>query len=160
MTAILEPTDVPQEYVDFVTALFSRIGKVLLLPGVQFEVAVVLVGAAIAFTTVAVEGLLDGAVAEGVPRSRALEMVGQCLVATGMALGGGKDDGNEKEGKEGEGERREVMHPAVLRESVSSPRGCTIQGLLEVESRGVRGAMAAAIVRAVKHLSGMGRQQD
>ena len=38
------------------------------------------------------------------------------------------------------------MHPALLKDKVTSPAGTTISGLLELESSGVR----AAFVRAVK----------
>jgi pyrroline-5-carboxylate reductase len=43
-------------------------------------------------------------------------------------------------------------HPAVLRESISSPRGCTIQGLLAVERAGVRSAFADSIIAGTGHL--------
>ena len=169
MTAIMEPTpnsDIVQtQHLPWVEHFFSLVGRTMVLPTVQYNVATVLVGAAIALTTVAVDGLLDGAVADGIPRAQALEMVGQCLLGTGLMLGAGrkKETGGDQE-KEVNGDatknKETNLHPAVLREKVSSPRGCTIQGLLEVERRGVRSAMADAVVKATQHLKGMGKEQD
>lgn len=173
MTAIAEPTsksDVLQtQHLPWVEHFFSLVGRTMVLPTVQYNVATVLVGAAIALTTVAVDGLLDGAVAEGIPRAQALEMVGQCLLGTGLMLGAGRknkmeqlEGGEQEKGVNGKAAKDEEtnLHPAVLREKVSSPQGCTIQGLLEVERRGVRSAMADAVVKATQHLKGMGKEQD
>ena len=149
MTAIAEPSSrfavLQNQHLPWVEYFFSLVGRSIVLPIVQFNVATVLVGAAIALTTVAVDGLLDGAVAEGVPRAQALEMVGQCLLGTGKMMGAGRKssrvEGDIQEHDKGsDGVRKDDetnLHPAVLREKVSSPRGCTIQGLLEVERRGV-----------------------
>ncbi|KAJ5244312.1 hypothetical protein N7489_004408 [Penicillium chrysogenum] len=43
-------------------------------------------------------------------------------------------------------------HPAAVRESISSPRGCTIQTLLSLEKAGTRSDFAEAIVRGNTHL--------
>ena len=169
MTAIAEPGPKADLHLPWVERFFSLVGRTVVLPTVQYNVATVLVGASVALMTVAVDGLLDGAVAEGIPRGQALEMVGQCLLGTGLMLGAGRK--NKMEQPEGGEQEKEVngeagkndetnLHPAVLREKVSSPRGCTIQGLLEVERRGVRSAMADAVVRATQHLKGMGKEQD
>lgn len=173
MTAIAEPSSgsdvLRDQHLPWVEHFFSLVGRTMVLPTVQYNVATVLVGAAIALTTVAVDGLLDGAVAEGIPRAQALEMVGQCLLGTGLMLGAGrKKETEEPEGGEQEEHANDqpakheetTLHPAVLRDRVSSPRGCTIQGLLEVERRGVRSAMADAVVKATQHLKGMGKEQD
>ena len=164
MTVIAEPlsssdsTIRRERYMPWVEHLFSLVGRTMILPTVQFNVAVVLVGAAIALTTVAVDGLLDGSVAEGIPRAQALEMVGQCLLGTGRMLGAGRKTASQEDGSSEE--TVTGLHPAVLREKVSSPRGCTIQALLEVERRGVRSAMADGVVKGVHHLKGMGKDQD
>ena len=40
------------------------------------------------------------------------------------------------------------MHPAVLKDKVTSPAGSTIEGLAELESKGVRGAVISALYKA------------
>lgn len=79
--------------------------------------------------TVAVDGLLDGAVAEGMKRSEAMELVAGMLRGCAELLGNGG-------------------HPAVLREEIASPKGTTIRGLMELERGGVRGAFGRAVIEA------------
>ncbi|KAF7550300.1 hypothetical protein G7046_g8060 [Stylonectria norvegica] len=43
-------------------------------------------------------------------------------------------------------------HPAVMRESISSPRGCTIQSLLTVEKAATRAVFAQALIDGTEHL--------
>lgn len=131
----------PAHFAEVTSWIFNQIGKVKFLPDAVFEVATVLLGGAYALTTVAVDGMLDGAVAEGIPRATALEMTAQCLLGTAKML----QDG---------------VHPSVLRESISSPRGCTIQALLTLERAGVRSTFADAVVDGTRHAKKMGENQD
>ncbi|KAJ9618277.1 delta 1-pyrroline-5-carboxylate reductase [Taxawa tesnikishii (nom. ined.)] len=63
-----------------------------------------------AFVALVIEALADGAVAMGMPRQEASMMAAQAARGTtGLVLKGGE-------------------HPAVLREKVSTPGGCTIGG--------------------------------
>ena len=41
-------------------------------------------------------------------------------------------------------------HPALLKDGVTTPAGCTIDGILELEDGGVRVAMLKAVVRATR----------
>lgn len=42
------------------------------------------------------------------------------------------------------------LHPAGLKDRVTSPAGTTIAGLLELEKAGVRGAVMSAVKAAAK----------
>lgn len=42
----------------------------------------------------------------------------------------------------------ENMHPSLLKESVCSPAGTTIEGVLELEKHGIRSAFASAVVKS------------
>lgn len=67
----------------------------------------------------------------GLPRAEAQIMAAQAMRGTtGMVLNG--------------------EHPAILRDKVSTPGGCTIGGLLVLEEGRVRGTVARA-VREVSH---------
>ncbi|PWY85026.1 pyrroline-5-carboxylate reductase [Aspergillus heteromorphus CBS 117.55] len=113
--------------------LFGAIGKVKVVAADLFDVGTMLVGASMAVLTVPLEGVLDGCVAEGLRRAEALEMAAQTMVGMAALL-------------------RDGVHPAILRESISSPRGCTIQGVLAVERAGVRGRFADALIEGTRHL--------
>lgn len=83
-----------------------------------------------------VEGALDGCVAEGLRRPDAMEMLVHVIRGLSAALEAG-------------------IHPAVLRESISLPRGCTIQALLTLEKAGSSGSksdFAGAIINGTQRL--------
>jgi pyrroline-5-carboxylate reductase len=114
---------------------FEQIGTVKYVASNLVDAGSIISGASMALVSVALDGILDGAVIEGYRRGEALEISAQVL--EGMA-----------------GLLREGVHPAVLRENISSPRGCTIQGLFTLEKKGVRGTFAEAVVNGTKHLRG------
>ncbi|KAJ9616660.1 hypothetical protein H2200_000379 [Cladophialophora chaetospira] len=142
MTVIAkQSTDTPIEVVNRTVWLLQHAGKVSFVSESLFNLATVLVGVSMALTTVAVDGMLDAAVMEGMPRSEAQEIVSQSLIGVGKLLANGH-------------------HPAVLRESISSPRGCTIRGIAHLESRSARTAFTESITLATEYIKGMGGYQE
>ncbi|OQV02403.1 hypothetical protein CLAIMM_07607 [Cladophialophora immunda] len=142
MTVIAEPSpDVPSKLVQQTTWLFERAGKVAFVAPSLLNLSNVLVASCIALTTIGVDGILDAAVMEGMPRSQAQQLASQCLVATGKLLGNGS-------------------HPAELRESISSPKGCTIRAITQLEKLGARSAFTEAIKAGTDHIKIMGSLQD
>lgn len=134
MTIIETPEqDVPARMTEIVDWIFEQVGWVKYLPSSQMDLGSVLVGAALAAMTVPIEGILDGCVAEGLKRPDAMEMVLRGIRGLSAALESG-------------------IHPAVLRESISSPRGCTMQALLTLEKAGSRADYAEAIINGTQHL--------
>ncbi|RAH50555.1 pyrroline-5-carboxylate reductase, partial [Aspergillus brunneoviolaceus CBS 621.78] len=118
MTVVELPAECAAANREVVEWMFAQLGQVKVVAPELFDLGSMLV-AALAPLSVAVDGILDGCVAEGMRRAEASEMTAQCLLGLAQLLKGG-------------------VHPAVLRESISSPRGCTIQSLLTVEKAGVR----------------------
>ncbi|KAJ5964230.1 NADP oxidoreductase coenzyme F420-dependent [Penicillium vulpinum] len=134
MTIIETPAPtIPQAMVETTEWIFKHVGAVKYLGPEQIGLATVLVGATMATLTLPIEGLLDGCVAEGFKRADAMELVLQGIRGLSAVLESGQ-------------------HPAVVRESISSPRGCTIQTLLSLEKAGTRSDFAEAIVRGNTHL--------
>lgn len=134
MTIIETPEQpISAEMTEIVDWMFNQVGWVKYLPASQMDLGSVLVGAALAAMTVPIEGILDGCVAEGLKRPDAKEMVLKGIRGLSAALESG-------------------IHPAVLRESISSPRGCTIQALLTLEKAGSRADYAEAIINGTQHL--------
>ncbi|PLB38658.1 pyrroline-5-carboxylate reductase family protein [Aspergillus candidus] len=113
--------------------IFKQVGDVRFVAPSVFDVSSLLVGASMAWGAIALDGVLDGCVAGGLRRPEALEMAAQTLAGMAALL-------------------KDGVHPAVLREGISSPRGCTIQGILELERAGVRGSFADALLKGVEHL--------
>jgi len=117
--------------------IFKKIGTIQYVAEDVFHAGSVLAGATGAFLTIAFDGILDGAVAEGLKRAEAKDILAQSLLGMAKLIQGGE-------------------HPAVLRENVSSPRGTTIQGLLKLEKAGTRSAYSEAVIEAINRGKNMG----
>jgi pyrroline-5-carboxylate reductase len=130
MTVIATSTPpLPAEWNSMVTWIFSRIGRVVHLPASAMDASTALCGSGPAFAALVLEALADGGVAMGLPRAEAQLMAAQVMMGTaGLVIAG--------------------EHPAILRDKVSTPGGCTIGGLLVLEEGRVRGAVARAVREA------------
>jgi pyrroline-5-carboxylate reductase len=85
------------------------------------------------------EALADAGGRVGLPRQMALTLVAQTMLgAATMVLSTGR-------------------HPAALRDDVTTPAGCTIGGILDLEDGRIRSVLARAVEEATKiaaHLGG------
>ncbi|KAK1756143.1 pyrroline-5-carboxylate reductase dimerization-domain-containing protein [Echria macrotheca] len=121
-----------------VTWIFRRIGDVVYLPPTTMDACTALCGSGPAFFALMLEAAIDGAVAMGLPRAEAQRMAAQTMRGTaGLVLNGD--------------------HPALLRDKVSTPGGCTIGGLLVLEEGRVRGTVARAVREATVVASQLGK---
>ena len=83
-----------------------------------------------AFLYIVIEALAEGGVKAGLPRKMAIELAAQsCLGAGKMVI---------------DTER----HPALLKDEVTTPAGCTVDGILRLEEGGLRVTLITAIVEA------------
>ena len=83
-----------------------------------------------AFAAMFLEAMADGGVACGLPRASAIQYAAQMMLGTAkMVLETGQ-------------------HPGVLKDSVCSPAGSTIQGVRTLEERGMRAAVLDAVTVA------------
>ena len=97
-------------------------------------------GSALAFGCMAIEAMADGAVAMGLPRSMALSLSAHALKAA-----------SELHLKTGE-------HPALLRDQITTPAGCTIVGLLALEEGNFRSTVAKAVQETTRASKRLGEQ--
>jgi pyrroline-5-carboxylate reductase len=127
----------PADISSLVTWIFKRIGDVVHLPASTMDASTALCGSGPAFFALMLEATIDGAVAMGLPRAEAQRMAAQTMRgAAGLVLAG--------------------EHPALLRDKVSTPGGCTIGGLLVLEEGRVRGTVARAVREATVVASQLG----
>jgi pyrroline-5-carboxylate reductase len=92
----------------------------------------VLVGCAGSLLLLAIDGLLDAAVAEGVWRPEVQDLVVNGAIGMMRLVPEAED------------------HPGLLREKIASPGGCSIRALLGLERLGVRSAFTGAILKAAE----------
>ncbi|KAL9104320.1 MAG: hypothetical protein Q9163_000711 [Psora crenata] len=139
MTAIATSNPpLPPSLHRLITWIFTRIGRVVTLPPNQMDACTALCGSGPATFALVLEAIADGAVAMGLPRAEAQLMAAQTMKgAAGLVLNG--------------------EHPAMVREKVSTPGGCTIGGLLVLEEGSVRGTVARSVREATVVASQLGK---
>lgn len=113
-------------------ALFRAVGRTMVLDEKHMDAVTALSASGPAFIYVVLESLAEGGVKVGLPRRIATELAGQmCLGAAKTMLETGE-------------------HPALLKDAVTTPAGCTIDGLLELEAGGLRVTLIKAVVEATR----------
>lgn len=139
ITAICRGHYANQEDEDEAKEIFSSIGLVYPLTEDLLDVVTGLSGSGPAYIFMVIEALSDGAVLMGMEREQALLFSAQTVLgAAAMVLKGD-------------------MHPAMLRELVTSPGGTTITALSHLESVGVRGSFMKAVELATRRSKELGR---
>ena len=120
--------------------LFTAIGTVTQITAAQFDACTALCGSTPAFFAMFIESLLDGAVVLGLKRSEAQVMAAQTMKGAALLMLAGEK-------------------PEDIKEKVATPGGSTIQGLLELERKGLRGSVADALIRCTAAASMLGEKQ-
>jgi pyrroline-5-carboxylate reductase len=139
MTVISVEDVVPKEEMELIQWMFSQIGKTLVLPEKNMDVCTAMCGSGPAFYALILEAMADGGVMMGLTRADAQLMAAQTMQGTAkMVLNG--------------------QHPAIVREQVSTPGGCTIAGLLRLEDGNVRSTIARTIQEATNVAGGLGKK--
>jgi pyrroline-5-carboxylate reductase len=132
---VSEPTP-PKSKSALVDALFEDLGGIVHVPSSLMNASTVLCGSAPAYVALFLDGMIDGAVAAGVPREKANAMAAQMLMSTAAML--------------------KTQRASALRESICAMPGCTIQGNLTLEEGGVRGVSARAMKTSIEAASKLG----
>ncbi len=130
MTSVCGGRWAEPRHVELGRALFSRIGRSLVLDEKYFDAVTGLSASGPAFIYIVIESMAEGGVKLGLPRAVATELAAQtCLGAGHMVVEKGD-------------------HPALLKDEVTTPAGCTIDGILKLEEGGLRVTLIKAIVEA------------
>lgn len=120
------------EVIDAIRDLFRYLGVVEVLPEEMLDAVTAVSGSSIGFLALALEGLEDGAVSVGMPRSTARTFVRQTALATALLL------------------KAYPGSAADIKDQVASPGGTTIAGLAALENDAVRGAFIRAVELATE----------
>jgi pyrroline-5-carboxylate reductase len=132
ITAICKGKFASAKHVETAQKLFDAVGKTVVVDEKNMDAITGLSASGPAFIYIILESLAEGGVKVGLPRDLAT------LLAAQTALGAAKmvlDTGH---------------HPALLKDTVTTPAGCTIDGILELEEGGLRVTLIKAVVKAAQ----------
>lgn len=119
--------------------IFSAVGEVVEVSEALMDAVTGLSGSGPAYVALMVEALADGGVAAGLPRAIANQLALQTVLGTARLL---------EESK---------MHPAELKDRVTSPGGTTIAGIAQLEKAGFRSALIEAVKAAAQRSQELGK---
>ncbi|MBA2563831.1 MAG: pyrroline-5-carboxylate reductase [Gemmatimonadetes bacterium] len=132
MTAISAGRHATHEHMDLATFIFDAVGRTVVVDEKHMDAVTGLSASGPAYIYVVIESLAEAGVKVGLPRDLATQLAAQTVVGAGsMVL-----------------ETRQ--HPAQLKDAVTTPAGCTIDGLLELEAGGLRVTLINAVVMATR----------
>lgn len=132
MTGLSAGRFATDEHLALAKSLFDAVGRTIVLDEKHMDAVTGLSASGPAFIYVILESLAEAGVKVGLPREVATLLAAQTtLGAAGMVLESGS-------------------HPALLKDEVTTPAGCTIDGLLELEKGGLRVTLIKAVVKATK----------
>jgi pyrroline-5-carboxylate reductase len=120
------------EHLGITQELFTSVGKAIVMEEKLLDAVTGLSGSGPAFVSLFIEALADAGVQVGLSRQDATTLAVQTVLGASKMV--------EQTGE----------HPAILKNRVTSPGGTTAAGLYELESGGLRIAIANAVIAATK----------
>ncbi len=138
MTAISPGQYATPAHIQQAHDIFAAVGSVVTVPENLLDAVTGLSGSGPGYVALVVEALTDGGVAAGLPRATAQQLAIQTVLGTATLL------------------QSTEMHPAVLKDRVTSPGGTTIAGIACLESAGVRSAFIEAVKAACQRSKDLG----
>ena len=119
--------------------IFKAVGIVEVVPERLMDAVTGLSGSGPVYIFMVIEALTDGGVKMGLPRKTAARLAAQTVFGSAkLVLESGK-------------------HPAILKDEVTTPGGTAIEGIHELESRGLRTDLMHAVVAATKRSEELSR---
>jgi pyrroline-5-carboxylate reductase len=138
MTAIAPGTQATSAHIALAKQLFQAVGDVVEVPEYMMDAVTGLSGSGPGYVAILIEALTDGGVAAGLPRAIAAQLALQTVRGTAELL------------------HTSGLHPAELKDRVTSPGGTTIAGIAQLEKAGFRSALIEAVKAASQRSAELG----
>lgn len=132
ITALCAGRFVSEEEMAIAQRIFQTVGRTVVVDEKHMDAVTGLSGSGPAFLYIIIEALAEAGVNVGLPRDIATLLAAQTTLGSArMVLETG-------------------YHPALLKDAVTTPAGCTVDGILELEEGGLRVTLIKAVKRATQ----------
>ncbi len=132
ITALCAGRFVSPEQMAVAQRIFQTVGRTVVVDEKHMDAVTGLSGSGPAFLYIIIEALAEAGVNVGLPRDVATLLAAQTTLGSArMVLETG-------------------YHPALLKDAVTTPAGCTVDGILELEEGGLRVTLIKAVKRATQ----------
>jgi pyrroline-5-carboxylate reductase len=139
VTAICRGRFVSDAQLALAELIFATVGRTVIVDEKHMDAVTGLSGSGPAFLYIILEALAEAGVNVGLPRDIATLLAAQTTFgAAKMVLETGS-------------------HPALLKDEVTTPAGCTVEGILELEEGGLRVTLIKAVKRATERARELAR---
>jgi pyrroline-5-carboxylate reductase len=132
MTGIAPGKNATRTHLDLAKFIFDSVGRSVVADEKHMDAITGLSASGPAFIYIVIESLAEAGVKVGLPRDVATELAAQTVVGAGSMV------------------LETSEHPAKLKDMVTTPAGCTIDGILELEDGGLRVTLIKAVVKATQ----------
>jgi pyrroline-5-carboxylate reductase len=130
MTGICRGSHAAAEHLDTARAMFDAVGRTVVVDEKNMDAVTGLSASGPAFAYIILESLAEAGVKVGLPRDIATLLAAQTMKGAASVV---LETGD---------------HPALLKDAVTTPAGCTIDGILELEEGKLRVTLIKAVVKA------------
>lgn len=115
---------------DIAIKIFEAVGEVVVVGEQHLDAVTGLSGSGPAYIYMVIEALIDGGVKMGLPRDISTKLAIQTVLGSAKLV------------------KESNVHPAILRDQVTTPGGTTINAIHELESHGLRSMLIDAVATA------------
>jgi pyrroline-5-carboxylate reductase len=132
MTALCKGKYADPKHVALACKMFDVVGRTVVVDEKHMDAVTALSGSGPAYIYIILESLAEAGVKVGLPRDIATLLAAQTTMGAARVV---LETGD---------------HPALLKDAVTTPAGCTIDGIMELEEGKLRVTLIKAVVRAAQ----------
>jgi pyrroline-5-carboxylate reductase len=132
MTGICRGSHANEKHLEIARAMFDAVGRTVIVDEKNMDAVTGLSASGPAFAYIILESLAEAGVKVGLPRDVATLLAAQTMKGAASVV---LETGD---------------HPALLKDAVTTPAGCTIDGILELEEGKLRVTLIKAVVKATQ----------
>ncbi len=132
MTGVCRGSHASPEHLEMAKAMFNAVGRTVVVDEKNMDGVTGLSASGPAFAYIILESLAEAGVKVGLPRDVSTLLAAQTMKGAASVV---LETGD---------------HPALLKDSVTTPAGCTIDGIMELEEGKLRVTLIKAVVKATQ----------